>query len=263
MNEKFRSWNLGRVFRRITTPLLLSLFAGASASEPLEITWPDLIDQAAQTYEDPFRDLPFDQLQALRTFVRLQMDLTSSAVSADERSDLEARLTKVEAELASADIDAKWLISQRWIVADRRETASRAGNTDLDAVNIKLGGFAIPAPPEEDGTRTAYLVPERGMCSHTPPPPANQLIRLTLGDDWSPSMMHEPVVVSGHLTIDPTERQLLVVDGLQVLNATFSLDVDDVQTFVDQRPAATQSNTLAKALAKKRRDQVSSGEANN
>ncbi len=220
-----------RAFRSVLASFVLSACWQAALAEPLQIDWPDLVDEAAQSFEDPFRDLTFDQLVALRTLVNAEESLASGDTEEEDRSQLEAKFADADAELKADGIDADWLISQRWIVADRRIKAMSTGNADLDGAEISLAGFAIPVPLENDGTRVAYLVPERGMCSHTPPPPTNQLVRLELDDDWSPTTMHEPVVVSGVLSISPSKRSLLFVDGFQTLDATFSMDVAGVRTF--------------------------------
>lgn len=91
-------------------------------------------------------------------------------------------------------------------------------------------GFVIPAPNDPDGRPIAFLVPERGMCSHMPPPPSNQIIRVPLNGDWTPSYVHEPVRLTGKLTIDPSVHNMMVVDGLMPMNATFQLETERVGT---------------------------------
>ncbi len=44
-------------------------------------------------------------------------------------------------------------------------------------------------------------------------------------------MIHEPVVVTGQLQIDPSERQMLVVDGFIQMKANFSMDVAKLHSF--------------------------------
>lgn len=207
----------------------LALFIGVNPlfAEKQTIDWPDLIDQRVQSYEDPFTDLSYEQIDYLRRVVKLQATLEGTNPSPEAS----AKLEEIKAALSEQGIDADWLISQRWVVAERRELAGSAGNPVHDGETVTLGGFAIPAPPTDDGTATAYLVPERGMCSHVPPPPPNQMVRLHLSDGWKPAMIHEPVVVTGQLQIDPSERQMLVVDGFIQMKATFSMDVTEVQTF--------------------------------
>jgi hypothetical protein len=201
---------------------------GAQA-EPAKISWVDLIDPSAQSYEDPFLDLSFDQLSALRDVARARMELEDESLPTENRSDIEQKLADVEAALSKDGVDADWLLEQRWVVAERRERAFTAGNPDVEGQIVRLSGFAIPAPPDPDGTAVAYLVPERGMCSHTPPPNPNQMVRVRLTDDWKPRMMHEPVHLTGVLSIAPTEQTMIVVDGPVPMRATFLMNVSNVE----------------------------------
>ncbi|AXI54904.1 hypothetical protein C1J05_10715 [Sulfitobacter sp. JL08] len=155
----------------------LVMAAAVHAGESKPIAWADLVDETTQTYEDPFRDLNYQQIDALQTIVRNRELLNDPTLSEAQMADSAAKINAALEELAEDGIDADWLIEQRWVVADRREKAATAGNPALDGQIVTLAGFAVPAPPNEDGTTVVYLVPERGMCSHTPPPNANQMIR--------------------------------------------------------------------------------------
>ncbi|MGA9412768.1 MAG: DUF3299 domain-containing protein, partial [Roseobacter sp.] len=151
--------------------LVMSVAVQASESDP--VAWADLVDPSAQIFEDPFRDLSSQQIEALRTIVQNRARLNDPTLSEAQMADSAAKINAALAELAEDRIDADWLIDQRWLVADLREKAAIAANPNLDGQIITLAGFAVSAPPNEDGTTVVYLVPERGMCSHTPPPNAN------------------------------------------------------------------------------------------
>ncbi|NOD78721.1 DUF3299 domain-containing protein [Ruegeria sp. HKCCD4332] len=200
-------------------------------SEGTRVEWSDLIDESAQNYEDPFVELTGKQLNALRKLARLRAQQEKGGSTPEQLDQIQEDLEATEATLAEEGVDADWLISQRWVVMERREKAGTAANVDIDGVTVSLGGFVIPAPPNEDGTQTAYIVPERGMCSHVPPPPPNQMVRLRLSDSWRPSTVYEPIVVTGQIRIEQTQKEMLVVDGPVLMKAAFTLEVDDVQTF--------------------------------
>lgn len=207
--------------------LLLPGFAEASEALP----WSSLIDEEAQNYEDPYRDLTMDQLQTVLSLVRLNMKL-EKVETENERTSLAEEANEMRNLLTQDAIDFDWLVSQRWIVAERRERASWAGDMTLDGQEVTLTGFAIPAPPEEDGTPSAYLVPERGMCSHMPPPPPNQMVRVRLPDDWSATAIYEPLRLTGVLSVTRSEREIVVVDGVVPMRASFSMEVSEVQSFM-------------------------------
>jgi len=196
----------------------------AFAAERPGLDWSQLIDQSVQDYDDPYRELAPEQLTSLVTVARLR-EMVEKGEPVDEE-----RLSRETLSLAADGIDIDGLIAQRWIVAERRERAATAGNKDVDGREVVLSGFVIPAPPDTDGSATAYLVAERGMCSHMPPPPPNQMIRLRLPDNWRPRSLYEPARVSGLLSIEPTTRTVPVVDGLVPMHATFTMNVSSVET---------------------------------
>ena len=151
--------------------LSAAALAPARADDPAFTPWSELVDSAAQNYEDPYRTLSPDNLSDLATLVRLEDRLDNGDPAEDVRPQLEARIAQKRKALEAAGIDLDWLLAQRWVVKDRRQKAALAVNPEMNGKTVMIGGFLIPAPPTEDGRLTAYLVPERGMCAHVPPPP--------------------------------------------------------------------------------------------
>ena len=231
----------------------LTLLISSASAEPVKLAWDKLIDSTVQAYEDPFRDLDYKDIKRLADIVRLRDGLKNMPEGALTRAETTAEIETLREELARRGLDADWLISQRWVVAERRERAAKAGSPDVDGQEIIIAGFAILAPADQDGTSVAYLVPKRGMCSHTPPPPPNQMIRARLPEGWVPSWIHEPVRLTGRLSIAPSEQIMRVVDGMVPMRATFQLDVERVETVSDLRLSGRQAGTktLAEELARR------------
>ncbi|MCA0930076.1 DUF3299 domain-containing protein [Ruegeria profundi] len=202
----------------------------ATATPGTAMDWADLPDPSAQVFDDPYRDLSPEQFDDVLFVVRIRGRLQQEVGSAEERQKWQALLAETEDALAADGIDVDWLLDQREVVTERRRKAGTNGNPEFDGQTITLAGFAIPAPSDPDGRPVAYLVPERGMCSHMPPPPPNQMIRVRLNGDWTPSYFHEPVRLTGMLTIDPSIQNMMVVDGLMPMNATFQLETERVET---------------------------------
>ncbi|SFB77014.1 DUF3299 domain-containing protein [Tropicimonas isoalkanivorans] len=240
--------------RKTLLALVGCLFAHVAAAQS-PITWPDLIDPTAQLYEDPFRDLSFEQLEKLRVVAKAEQTLEDGVSATETRDEIEARLNDAKASLAEQGIDAPNLLSQRWVVAERRKKAAEAGNAALDGELVVLAGYAIPAPPADDGTPVAYLVPERGMCSHTPPPKPNQMVRVLLKGDWRPATMHEPVQVRGRLSLSDTTHDIQVVDGLVPMRAAYEMEATGTLTKQDLQDTADsrQENAWAAAIVERLR----------
>lgn len=216
---------------RCVTAFLFCVFsASVSVAGPTSIEWSELPDPSAQSYQDPFLNLRSGDLRMLARIVRLQELIYLPDTSEADRKRVLEELKRLRIRLADANIDADWMISQRRNVRDLRQQAATAGNPAIDGQTISIAGYAIPAPPSDDGTAVAYLVPERGLCSHAPPPHPNQMVRLRLTADWQPALIHEPVRVTGVLRISPSVRRIHVTDGEVAMKATFDLEVEHFET---------------------------------
>lgn len=219
-----------KIIRRTAWIIAIVLAAVQSSDASTELDWSDLVDQSVQAFEDPYRDLTYEQIDAVRNVLVTRQGLSSASLKDEAREELEDKLADLQSSLSAQGLDADWLISQRWVVAERRERAGTAGNPEVDGQIVTLAGFAIAGPPDADGTSVVYLVPERGMCSHVPPPPPNQMLRVRLSDGWQPQYIHEPVRITGRVSIDPTEQVFHIVDGPVPMRATFSMEAHEVET---------------------------------
>lgn len=209
--------------------LLLPAWAQA---EPETISWSQLVDESARDFEDPFKALSVSDLSDLSTVVRLRERLKSEEVASDARPRLLERLRLKEDSLEAEGIDIEWLLSQRWIVAEKRQASAWASNPDLDGRDVTIRGFLLLGRfPEGEGP-AAYLVPEAGMCSHMPPPPPNQLLRLELpeGSEF-PNGLYAPVELKGHLDRSHSDRAVHVVDGIVPMRSAWALEVTKMTAF--------------------------------
>jgi len=213
----------------------LSLVATLAFAEPLPVAWEDLIDRSALEYEDPYAAIGSENIVRLVKIDQLQSAMEGFVETDPRRAEAGAALEVLTGELAEQGLDADHLISQRWVVAERRAKAVTSGNPQLDGQEITIAGYAIPAPAEDDGTTIVYLVPERGISIHMPPPDANQMIRARLPGGWTVTAIHEPVRLTGRLTISPSEHQFRIVDVLLDMNATFEMKVARVETLAEMQ----------------------------
>jgi len=66
-----------------------------------------------------------------------------------------------------------------WKTLRGLEVKTGKSSTELAAftgANIKISGFMVPFDDEDENVSEFLLVPQAGMCIHTPPPPPNQII---------------------------------------------------------------------------------------
>ena len=160
--------------------------------------------------------------------MRLREQLSADSIPVEERRQLEARNTELEAALQAVGIDVEWLLSQRWVVADRRRHAAVATNAALDGQLVEIAGFLILAPPTDSGEASAYLLPDRGVCNHLPPPPANQLVRLLMKDLPETGGSCVPAVIQGTLRAEETRYEVVVIDHSLPMWSAWTLETNEV-----------------------------------
>ncbi len=242
------------VRRQLVLGLVTIFLTSASAfAGQLTIGFRDLPDPAAQGFEDPFRQMGSKMLNDLRTVVRIEQQLEKVDVSGEARLQLETELRQARVKLSYAGHDADALLAQRLVVADARKRALFATNPDLHQATVTISGFLIPAGSGGNGRRVGYLVPELGMCSHTPPPPPNQLVRVTFDTHILAKSLYVPVTVSGVLeTVERNER-IFVADGEVPMVSMWNLDATDVTVLASAGDTAAVNPWRASLMAKYKR----------
>jgi hypothetical protein len=195
------------------------------------IEFSDLVDPLAVVFDDPYRDMGFQLLNELKLVVELDEKLSKNDLPEEERARFETRRTAAKDMLKINGYDVDELLSQRWEVARKRQAARMATNPYLDKAEVTLSGYLIPAPQAADGTYYGYLVSQVGMCSHLPPPPPNELVRVKLKDDPQGQSLYVPVRVTGLLRVEPSDATIFILDGDSRMLSGWTLDANTV----DQR----------------------------
>lgn len=75
----------------------------------------------------------------------------------------------------------------------------------LNNQRVKIPGFVVPLDADREEIREFLLVPYFGACIHTPPPPSNQVIHVTLKNAQKRLRTMDAVWVSGNLTTGKVE----------------------------------------------------------
>lgn len=88
----------------------------------------------------------------------------------------------------------------------------------LDGQRVRLPGFVVPLDFEGTEVAEFLLVPYFGACIHVPPPPANQIVYVTLASAYKLKELFDPVWVTG--TISTRAKQNDVGDAGYTLEAT-------------------------------------------
>jgi hypothetical protein len=89
-------------------------------------------------------------------------------------------------------------------------------NSKLDQKEVKLPGFIVPLELDDNGKVTEFfLVPYFGACIHVPPPPANQMVYVTLKEGVQLVSMYAAFWVVGKMSARGKSTRLgAAADGI-------------------------------------------------
>ena len=200
---------------------------GASAAEPREITWDDLVPPEAE-FDDPFTKLNDWQIYDL-TMVAQVRDRQAANEEIDERTlrDHKKRVKKLEGQ----GVDIDYLISIREEVAEERVAKTYMANQELDGKTVKIPGYLLPLEFEGDKVTEFFLVPFVGACIHTPPPPPNQIVHVATEGYVTDGGLYMPVWVSGTMKSEQSSSNLSLVDGNSDIPSSYALDAIKIQPY--------------------------------
>jgi hypothetical protein len=108
-------------------------------------------------------------------------------------------------------------------------------NDKLDGKRVKIPGFVLPLEFNNTMLTEFLLVPYFGACTHTPPPPANQIIYGKLKAETALNDIYQPVWITGTLQTSRSNSLLKesgVESGLEVQSA-YSMSVESIEPYVD------------------------------
>jgi hypothetical protein len=108
-------------------------------------------------------------------------------------------------------------------------------NDKLDGKRVKIPGFVLPLEFNNTMLTEFLLVPYFGACTHTPPPPANQIIYGKLKTETELNDIYRPVWITGTLQTSRSNSLLSesgVANGLEVHSA-YSMSVELIEPYVD------------------------------
>lgn len=81
-------------------------------------------------------------------------------------------------------------------------------NPALDGKAIRIPGYVVPLDQAGGGLKEFLLVPYFGACIHTPPPPSNQIIRVTMNNAVTGLHTMDTLWVSGVLHAARTDSSM-------------------------------------------------------
>lgn len=209
----------------VTAALAFAFGPPAFASEPLEITWVDLLPEK-RPYHDPFAELEYSQISDLAELYR-----TETLKTAEGNDSSRARAQEIRERLVSQGLDPDQLFKQRKIVMNQRKLAATEPNLDLVGKVVRLPGYLLPLEMVEQRAVEFLLVPTVGACIHTPPPPANQMVFVRYDDGFDVDELYKPVWISGEMRAQSQSNALHLVDGQADIETTYFVKAISVDIY--------------------------------
>ena len=193
------------------------------------VDWPMLLDKDAQQFEDPYRNLTPSQFESLMALAQLRM-AQGDAGPGGQPAEWSERAAEITKDLQAQGLDPDWILAQREAVAARRQHAALATNGALEGVQVELTGYLLVGIDAEDGAKVAFLLPDRGVCMHLPPPAPNQLIKLVIDELPEPLGPCISTAMRGQLSADESRATVPVFDDTVNLWSRWKLEVSEAIT---------------------------------
>ena len=217
--------------RRLSASVIILLICGcaalAFAIQVRELGWEDLV--GTFEFEDPFEQLTSEQVYDLGTYVRVTKLKEADPSSVTQSMEDEGK--EAEERLAAGGVDIDYLISIAPEVKKQRIKKATAVVPELNGQKIKLPGYLLPLEFEEKKVTELLLVPWFGACIHTPPPPPNQIVFVTMEEGYGNTEQFAPVWVWGEMQVKKSQKSLFLVDGESGIDTGYTLVADKVTPY--------------------------------
>lgn len=219
--------------RFLVLALAISMAFGGqalSAGSPRTLSWDDLIPDGAVYPPDPLASLTPEQQGEVGFVFRMQSAAAGAGLASDHELAQEAR--EISEDLQRQGIDLKRLTAQLKAWEAERKRVDRAIATSLDGAQVRLPGYVLPLEHEGEKLISFMLVPYVGACIHVPPPPANQMVHVTVDVPIPDKGLFAPVWVTGRLNAQKVEsKPLNVSDGTINVSYGYTMEAMKVELY--------------------------------
>ena len=228
--------------RFLTCVGILALALECQGEEVKSITWEDLLPKEEEPIDDPFAELSQDQLLDLGMVAKIRFLLENDKIIADGPDAAEEK--NLVAKLTGAGIDADWILSQRERVAEMRRKRAEKVDTGVDGKLVRIPGYILPLQRDESGVTEFLLVPWVGACIHTPPPPPNQMVHVSIPEGTEDRGRFAAIWLDGTIELKPGSYDLFLVDGTRSVNVAYTLKPEAITEY-----SSRDSDALSKVEA--------------
>ncbi|MGF1719173.1 DUF3299 domain-containing protein [Vibrio kyushuensis] len=204
--------------------VLLSIFSFSVSAQLQQVTWqtlkPTVSEEVIQLPE-----ITEDQRQLLASVLHLQ--LQDDKVSKKE-------LEKAVLALESQGLDVTKTLKAREAYMALEKEKAESLNMEITGSNVRMPGFIVPIEFKGIKAVEFLLVPYAGACIHLPPPPANQIVRLSYPEGFEIENIQYPVWVEGVIEADKQTDEVYLVDGKTQLTMGYSMQGSRIERYYEQ-----------------------------
>ena len=196
------------------------------------LSWRSLILPTA-TLDNPFQGMPYQQLDALRTYTTLTERLTTQRTEFSDEAlkSFETARDQAAAQLKDEGLDAEELYQTRNAIMAQREHQMSNPNPQVVGKKWKMAGFM--APVEFDGLHVTkfFMVPIAGACIHTPAPPPNQIVMVEYEKGIELKDLYSGFWVEGVLESEAVTEVASYYDGESDVDAIYTMKAKEFHFF--------------------------------
>ncbi|MCC4818223.1 hypothetical protein BCU85_05055 [Vibrio lentus] len=214
-----------------TLSLVLSVLSLTAVSLPtyantaVALEWQDL-NSAAQEVTLEMPDLTDQQMRLLQGVI---------AMSASKEERAQQQAVEFKETLKEQGINADEVIALRDEYMQTMKASAEAITTDFDGKKVRVPGFIVPLEFSEGMTATEFLlVPVAGACIHMPPPPANQIVRVSFPEGFQVQNVQYPVWVEGDFSSNKVTEEVYLVDGKSNLTMGYEMNASMIEDYYEK-----------------------------
>lgn len=209
--------------KKIILLLMLCIPFYSMSNELIELKWQELaIKQTEVNVRLP--ELTDQQKLALKQILILQNDVSKQA------EELRLQLTE---QLKIEGVDAGEAIAARQAYMTAKQNNAEAITQEYDGKKVRMPGFIVPI--EFDGLKTTefLLVPVAGACIHMPPPPANQIVRVSYPEGFTVQNVQYPVWIEGDFHSKKVTEEVFLVDGQSDITMGYEMNASLIEDYYE------------------------------
>ena len=214
-----------------TLSLVLSVLSLTTVSLPtyantaVALEWQDL-NSAAQEVTLEMPDLTDQQMRLLQGVI---------AMSASKEEQVQQQAVEFKETLKEQGINADEVIALRDEYMQTMKASAEAITTEFDGKKVRVPGFIVPLEFSEGMTETEFLlVPVAGACIHMPPPPANQIVKVSFPEGFQVQNVQYPVWVEGDFSSNKVTEEVYLVDGKSNLTMGYEMNASMIEDYYEK-----------------------------